>query len=774
MNNVLKGSIKGLLVVLILLFPAALAAQQQSAFTDYETFPELDYRFEHLDADLSIDHDSLSISGTVTYTVSARHRFAGELRLRATGLNILSVSLNDEEMGFLYENDEIIINPADSLENLNRSFEIGISYEAKQTQALLRTAAGTLFTTLAPNRRSEWIPIPEHPRVSFTTRMTVEINETKQLVSNGSYFRTINLEDGRKQVIWRSEVPLPSTDLMLLTGELQYAETLLGLTTIRLYGEARTGNQQFREELMREAINSISQLMRTLRVEYPYEGFTLVLLEDHLWEPRLSVASLGIVAGTISPLKTQIDRIAASQWFGSYLRPETVAGAGAHLLHQAALMEEMESDVPAFRVLGFPEVSRFPYWDHLLAQNFHYWLEGITGMDTFPALMLREQMREQLRTSDQVGSWSDFQRVWYRRFGRIIPEPDFEALRAVPDDAPPAAVQLVFGYSAERGISVTIDPQDRVSADSIRVPLDIYFRGGVLRQETLTVFRTGGEFVLPADSRPVNIIAGDGAPLFQFREMKDLTMWLHQLQNSPSVALRVQAAQNLSRFRDDPDIQLAVRDVLRAENHPEVRAALIRSISSIVRGAAGTQQLFLDMVSTAEGDELLAAVEALRNYPGNEAVVSATGRLVQSPRHSDAAVLAVRIFREVATEQQFTELASSLLGGSGPAAIRAAVVDELFELPDRMVAVDTSFEIVRMTSFPYLMRETALHALARHNRAPELRELVPLLIDDADPRMRLLALRYIGALDDALMNDLLEERFLAERDPRIRVVLEAF
>ena len=723
---------------------------------------------------LSLDSATRSVSGTATYNVAARHTFADTIELHATGLNISSVLINNQEADFEYAENRLRIRVTEYVTDPTRPFELSISYSAERTQALLKTAAGTLFTSMAPNRRSEWIPITEHPRVAFTTRLSLEVDAPLEVVSNGQYFRTRTLDNGRKQVIWRSEVPIPSTDLTFVVGNLQFTETLLGLTSVRVYGEPRTGSQMVREELMREVISSLSQLTRSLRVEYPFEGFSLVMLEDHLWEPRLSVASVGIVAGTISSKKVQIDRIIASQWFGGLLRPETVAGSAAHLLHQAVLVQQLEHEAPKLSTLGFPDVEGFPYWDLLLPQHFGFWMDAYTALEPFPAYLLGNHMRTQLRRVDPVGDWPEFERIWYRETGRTFPEPVFDQLRAAPEEDRRLAVQLNYGFSPERGISVTIDPQGRVTADSIRVPLEIHFRGGVVREDTLTVFRTGGEFVIPAETRPVNIIAGDGAPLFRFMEMKDLNMWLHQLQNSESVALRVQAAENLGRFRDDPDIQLAVRDVLRAENHPEVRTALIRAVSSIVRGAAGTQQMFLEIVSTAEGDELLAAVEALRNYPGNAAVVSAIGRLAQSAQYSEAAVLAVRVFREIATEQQFTELASSLLGGSGPAAIRAAVIDELFELPDRMVAVNTSFDIVSMTTFPYLMRATALHALANHNRAPELRELVPQLIDDADPRMRLLALRYIGALEDAQMNDLLEERYQTERDPRIRMVLQSF
>lgn len=765
------------LLAVVLFTPAQLTAQQaaqQAAFTDYESFPVLDYHFSHLDAVLSLDSDTRSLSGTVNYTVSARHRFAGELMLQAAGLQINSITLNGEDASFIYENDRILLSPADYLSDPTRPFELSISYKAAGTQALLKTAAGTIFTTLSPNRRAEWIPVFEHPRVAFTTRLTFEADEALEVVSNGQFLRSGLLDNGRKRVIWRSEVPIPSTDLVFFAGNLQFSETLLGLTSVRVYGEARTGSPQLREDLMREAISSLSNITRSLRVEYRFEGFTLVLLEDHLWEPRLSAASLGIVAGTVSPAKVQIDRIAVSQWFGALLRPETIAGSGAHLLHQAQLLRQLEPDAPRFSVQGFPVIDGFPYWDHLLPQHAAYWSQAIDEMDAFSAAMLNEHMRLQLRAEDPVGSWQDFQRVWYRASGRTLAEPDFELLREAPEEPELLNVQLIFGFSTERGLSVTVDPQGQVPADSIRIPLEIHFRGGDIRDEVLTVFRTGGEFVLPADTRPLNVMAGDGAPMFRFTEMKDLNMWLHQLRSSGQLERRIQAAQNLPRFREDADIQLAVRDVLRGENEPEVRTALIRAISSIVRGAAGTQQMFLDLMATAEGDELLASVEALRNYPGNEAVISAVGRLAQSSRYSEAAVLAVKVFREIASEQQFTELASSLLGGSGPAAIRAAVVDELFELPDRMVAVDTSFEIAITPTFPYQMRAAAMHALGRHNRAQDLQELVPALIDDADPRVRLLALRYIGALDDAQMNDLLEQRFAIERDPRIRVVLEAF
>ncbi|AXJ00450.1 Peptidase family M1 [Cyclonatronum proteinivorum] len=774
MNPEQKGwTLTSLFLLLLLSVSPALSAAQEPMFQDYETYPVLDYKFTHLEAQLALNPETRSLSGIVTYTLEAKHRFAGVLHIPAAGLQINSILINEREASFSHEQDRIEIDPAAYLSDPQRPFELSISYEAPQSTALIKTAAGTLFTTLSPNRRSEWIPVVEHPRIAFTTRFSLEVTEGTEVVSNGQYFRTQSLDDGAKRVIWRSEVPVPSTDLAFFAGDLSFTETLLGLTNVRVYGEARTGSAQVREDLMREVVNSLSSITRSLRVEYPFEGFSLVMLEDHYWEPRPYAASLGMLAGTISPAKVQIDRVVASQWFGAALRSETVAGSAAVLLHQAHLMQQLEPDTPPFGVQGFPSVDGFDYWNHMLPQHFGFWHDALEQADDFTRFALSDHKQAQLRRGDPVGDWPEFQREWYRATGRTLEEPVFGSQTEEPQDTP-LTVQLVFGYNSERGVSVTVDPQGTVETDSIRVPLELHFRGAEVRRDTLTVFRTGGEFVIPADTRPQNIMAGDGAPAFLFREMKDLNMWLHQLRSSDDISRRVQAAENLPRFREDPDIQLAVRDVLRAEDHPQVRAALIRAISSIVRGAAGTQQLFLDLVATAEGDEQLAAVEALRNYPGNAAVVSAIGRLAQSMQYSEAAVLAVRVFREVATEEQFTELASSLLGGSGPGAIRAAVVQELFELSDRMVAVDTSYEIALSTNFPYLMRATAMSALANHNRAQDLQELIPVLIEDTDPRMRLISLRYIGALEDEIMNDLLEQRFQVERDPRLRAVLMAF
>ncbi len=742
---------------------------------DYESFPVLDYAFEHLDAELELNAEERSISGTVTYTVRARNTMAGALMLMASGIEIDVVLINEEEAEFEMENGYLNITVPDRLIESGREFLLSVRYAAPQTSALLKTAGGTLFTTFAPHRRAEWIPVYEHPRVEMTTRMAFLTPRNHEVVSNGYFESSGERENGGRRTVWKSDIPISSTDLAFFSGRLTFKESILGTKSVRIYAEQGVLSDDRHQQMLRETARKLGEVQRRLRFELPFDGLSVVVLRDHLWEAKPYAASLGHIGLNSTGLDHQLSRIVAAQWFGAWHRSETLSEMESQLLLQAALLHSEGSSIPDIELYDFPDTPEFTAHDGFRSDHFGKWMTALREMPDFQRDVITRNLQQIIRNERRVNSWNDYMKIWYEQTGRPVEKSEPARQVSEAREQTIKRVNLVIEKKEDGKLLIITDLRDELENDSLRVPLLIFGRQGDPQQRTLTFYRTGGEQLIDIEGSPANVTTDISRhPGIEFVEMKDLDMWLHQLRSDPEPKRRAEAARMMPRFRDDPDIQLAMQDFLRREESPEVRTAMIRALSDIVEGASGTQQVFIEMSGNAQGEELIAAMDALWHYEGNPNVISAVGRVAQQSDYVPAAVTALGVFRHIASEEQFNELSRSVLLSSRPPAIRAAAIEELFRMDDLELAVGTSLDIVYATEFPYAMRATALQMLVRYDRNEELREVLPELAGDPDPRIRYMVLSRLDRLPANQMNDLLETIYNQERDPRVRSAFDEF
>ncbi|MFW6347959.1 MAG: HEAT repeat domain-containing protein, partial [Cyclonatronaceae bacterium] len=432
----------------------------------------------------------------------------------------------------------------------------------------------------------------------------------------------------------------------------------------------------------------------------------------------------------------------------------------------------------AITLSDYPEAEGFRYWQRWHPQYRAAWRQTFEELPEFQRQSIRESLQDIARQESGAHRQQDLFERWYAGTGRMFEPVSFRD--ALGEDGPEeetgsetTIVNLNIELNREASeIQLTVDPQQPPERDSLDVPLTIYTRDGQQERE-ITVFRTGGEFSVSYEEPPRNVAVNpdklpDGLSYF---ELKPLDMWLHQLERDPAPEQREAAALMMPRFRDDPDIQLAMQDFLRTEEDAEVRTAMIRSLSDIVDGASGTQQIFLDMARNAEGEELQAAVDALWPYEGNEDVKQQISRIVRRSENIGAVVSAISVYRQIATEEEFNTLASTILVSSRPALIRAAMLEELHRTDNTELAVGTSMDVAEATDFPYALRSRALETLARFEHYEELEEIMPSVIADADPRLRYLALQQLSFIGQEARTAFLEQRREREQDPRVREAL---
>ncbi|MFN2373089.1 MAG: HEAT repeat domain-containing protein, partial [Cyclonatronaceae bacterium] len=248
---------------------------------------------------------------------------------------------------------------------------------------------------------------------------------------------------------------------------------------------------------------------------------------------------------------------------------------------------------------------------------------------------------------------------------------------------------------------------------------------------------------------------------------KPFRFWLHQLRRSEDAAERAAAAEVMAFFTDDPDLQLALNDIIRNEEDPEVRAGLVRAMAALTGGASGTEQMFMNFLREEPLTIKLAALEALSGYSGNEEVQRMTGRTVQTATDPDVAIAALKSLRLISAEADFRDFVRRLMTSDRQPAVKAAALEELFMAVDPQEAVALTDPYLS-GSQPYAVRQTAFNLITA-NAAPEKTEsVIRAFALDRDPRIRHITFKAASVhLNDTAYRELLQTRRPTEPDPRV-------
>ncbi len=757
-----------LLFFIICAVPALLKSQSADELPgDYEQFPRLDYVFNNLQLNLEVNPDARTFAGTATYTITPKTTAAEELILDSRELSVKSVMVAGSEAEFEIEAGKLIIDIPENRRTGSREFEVKIEYETTPEFGVLKTPEGTLFTSTLPFARSHWVPVFDHPRVTFSYVARIMVPEGKTAVSNGFLESESSAENGNKVFNWKSAQKISATDLGIVVGRLSYEEIISGIKPVRVYREDEIISRERKNELTRAASRKLGEVQRQYRMEFPYDGLSLIVLPDHFWETKPYLAGMGYLFTNKGSLENQLNSVVEAQWVGVWQRPEQWSDAAGTVLMQNLIRAERQNEKP--NILDFPETSVYPWFNPL---KYEKWNGMMAEMNASDKRVIRETVQPLLYRGQGVYGWQDFAKIWYEESGRYKSSvPEFTETEEKPE---PVMFDLVFERNSENNrIEVILEPRDEIRNEKLEIPL-IIFQAGDQRTETVEILKTGGSQNLDVGSGVQNITVDydklDGVDFF---EMKDLSFWLHQIRRDPSPERRERAALAMPRFRDDPDIQLALSDYLRQEESTNVRTAMIRALSDIVEGASGTDQVFLTMSRNASGEELVAVVDAFWYYEGNSQVIEVLSRIALSNRNPEAAVTAISVYRHVAGMDRFNELARRILLGSQSPQVKAGLIRELFRSDQMNVAVNTSLDVLE-GNFPYAMRAEAFNMLVTHDRKRELRSVMTKLSTDNDPRIRYLVLQHADVLEPNQMNDLLEKRYFSEFDQRVRVIFEDF
>lgn len=741
---------------------------------DYQKYPKLDISLQHLNADLHVDEVG-SIEGDVLYRATVNADDPDSLVFDASRMDILSVSVNDAEREFSAANDQLVI-------YLNEVFaeeavlNIRIQYEANPKYGVLRDVNRTTWTSQLPKTTRHWIPVIDHPRVQFTTEILVTHPSGQTLVANGRQVRSEVMSVDEERTTYESDTPIPATALGWALGEFsEHSSTTLNRNRrngnqspiqIRVYSESNLTSDTNFAEL---ASNTLESVRDKIGAPYPYQDLKIVVLDNDFWETKSYAAGLVFVYRDHGDFQQQIQRGILSQWIGTQIREEQWSDAGAiHSAHAiiANQMFEfdpvMESAEQPYNVFSLHSYSK---WANFFEEN---------QLPRFKS-SVQSSINNILNNGRSILGWNELAQIIYNESG----QPFFEGFEPEELDI---AEESSIEYTAElewdevdNTVQVNFEAVGQMVDELVTVNVEeITFQGTNEHEVTFTGQSESSVISVSSGIENLKLNIANREDI-QLNVEKPFMFWIYQLRNDTDPEQRAEAARGLANFTDNPDLQLALDDILQVESNPEVYAEIVRSLSVLTAGASGMGERFLGYASSQQHLEVrIAAVEALGSFPNNEQVVSRLQSIALQPQSPELQRTAIQSLADVTDAERFNTIAGNLVS-------REPVLDQVPTLLQLLAEKGETESAVDMAStfiaeqFPYDVRKAALDIMLEYDRSSaNWEERLPDLFADIHPGIRFSAAQALEFVSAGSRAELAEEFLMEEYDERVRRVLAEY
>ena len=758
---------KNILLILFVFSSFSLSAQNW----DYEKYPALQVDLTHMDAGIRITQEGF-IEGDIRYRGTMRQSRTDSIKLHAIGMNIISVAVNGQNKDYRADDDRIVIMLNQSLLR-NQTVNIHIRYDTEPGFGVHKNSNGTAWTSLLPKSTRHWLPVIDHPRVAFTFEIAFTHPSGNRMVASGRRGSSELISVDEEVTVFSSNRPVPASALSWALGSFRNVNSTTEQDAsfpafqrrsdpqIYLYSESESHNNQ---ELLRNAGDSFQRVQRELGAEFPFRDLHIVILEEEFWETKNYGAGVIFVTENGEDINFQIQKGILAQWIGTHIREEQWSDASAILLLQALY---------ANRLFNFeiqPDSDTEPY--HMFSNNKliawqNFLLSESSGLFTDDAVLTASDI---LSRSGQTLSWYDFAKLIYDKTGQPYFsgfEPSVPTIRSTTDSYDYAA-RIVWeegSGTAEIYFEALGSPVDELV--TVRVT-EVTFTGARTHEVTfsgqsdgMVINVTGGieNLVLHIDSRDDIMLHVEKPYLF----------WVHQLRNDDNPVRRADAARGLSHYTDNPDLQLALNDLLQSETDSDVISEIVRSISRLTAGAAGTDERFIQLTSAQQPASVqLAATEALSSFRNNERVISRLRTIVIQTSNREIRREAIYSLSEVADATRFQGFVTDFVTRENILGEVPLLLQLLAESGNAEAAVDIASTFIS-EEFPFDIRYKALDVILEFDQSPaNWNNRLPDLLKDRHPRIRFKAAQALGRLNLQQRRQIVDSRIDDEYDERVR------
>jgi len=731
---------------------------------DYPVHPYHPFDIEHAELTLDLESDQHLVNGTVTYLIRSKIDSLTKIQLHDSELSIDEILVNKSEVDYEVQNDSLIIQLTDTI-NAEEKFEISISWQSISNFGLHRSSDGAFWSSLNPLAHRHWLPGFDHPREAFSFVANIEIPNEMEVLFNGDLKGVQAKSDARKIVTWNSDSEMPMTGLGFVMGDFLISEMTAGFTKIRLFHHSK--DRQKAADLIVEAARLKKEIEDVLSFEYPWESLNIVILPDNYWMERTHGTGTVYLFERLGNLENQLARNMYAQWFGEYQRKEqylNLENEGENGLLPTALHFQV-MDSAAF-IQNPDSLLRIEYWNKWQAS---YRLKSKSFKST-----IEESLEGFMRSFSGIVHFNDYAEIWYQETGVpnfktrpiVLSKGNSESIESsiynVDLSLNEADSELSLYFKLEEGdgdeiYSITLNEHqfDAVSSQ------EIIFTGST---DTVTIS-------IPITTEFITFQTID-FPIGQLKIGKTPLFYLLNQLRSEKPTDRITAAKLLVNHAENPDLQLALADILAFEENEEVIAAIFTALSALTNGATGTEEQFISGLSNSWQAIQLASIQALTNYPDNDyAKSSLRSKVMRS--EGEVFELALRSYNKVAIGDEMLSLINSIVRRDtvGLKTLKTLQVADSLYQNEEAIEITNSFI---SDDFPYSIREKALEHLNSYDiDADRWNQRLNNLISDRDPRIRFWAVEHAPRFKSAPESLIfLKSAEINEFDPRVLLMIQ--
>lgn len=764
----IKHAAIGLVWVLILFITGNANVQAQTF--DHETYPKLDFDFKHLELDLGFQPQNLRMDGAAKYTVEANIDDADTVIVYASHLDISDVQVNGDEANYQLSNDSLLV-PLQEEVVAGDTYELTIRYSGDPRFGLLVNAHENAWASLLPKAQRHWIPIVDNPHNELSTTLNISVPAEYQVWASGS--KTGEEAASEEIVTYHFESEeIPASAITFAAGEFESDSRTAGNTLLNLAVEEALSDTVETAPLLETAGDYLETVEDSLEMEYPFSDLNIIVLSDHTWEPKSWGASTVYLYLNRGDLEAQLLRGVVGQWFGVFQREAQWSQADAMNVHQTLLAQQI-GDSTRLQNEDSPEYVFNTTYDGFEVQRWNEWQRYVDEWEgASVAHKVAELKADLLDKLPPVVSWNTYADYWYQNSGQPVFEiPVFETETEEESTEEPAdSVAYKVDYSldeAEGELVLTFTAKEGMFEELTTLPaLETYPNS----TDTSEVTFTGNDdtVMLRVDPTISTLLLDTSAyPELHLDEIKPSSFLLFELREGETLEQRREAAGALGHHSDNPDLQLAIKDFLQQDLEPEIQAALLSSLSNITQGATGTEETFFNALQDENQVVRDSALTALQHYESNETVQRQVRSVAMAAEDTETFVKAVRVLTAISNSSVLDSFVEELIDRNVDEERAIITIREMANTGETGEAVSKA-ELFTDNDYPYIVRESALELLIQHDEDAESWLLrAESLLDEADPRIRMLVLKALERHSNDATAEFLQEYRQDEYDARV-------
>lgn len=733
---------------------------------DYENHPFHPYDISHAELRLDIDPANKLLSGQVTYTINAKAIDLSVLSMHAAELSITELSVDGEASDFEIRGDTLDI-LFEEMISAGEEFELTIQWQSQSEYGLHNDHLGNMWSSMNPLAHRHWFPVFDHPREQFTVDAYLSIPLQMEVMFNGNLEETLAITENKKRVHYTTKNEINATGIGFVVGDFLISEMTAGFTKVRLFHPAGEEHQALANSIIVEAARLKKEIEDELSFEYPHESLNMVLLPDNMWMERTHGTGNVYLFDRLGEPSHQLSRNVSKQWFGEYqfdeqylhLKNEGVNGLLPTALHFSI------NDEPA-RIQNPDSLWTIQHWNR--------WQAAFPDEPEAFKNTLLESLTDLMRQYSGLTTFEAYAEYWYSKTGIswFKPSPSLVDVSETDEVWPAYELEILYDefdseltllFELEQGVGENLYATEMVIHEFDNVSeQELTFTG---ESDTLkiaipetTEFITFNETEFPLDNLTIR-----KAPLY---------FLLNQLR-SERPENRIEAAKQLKLHRDNPDLQLALTDILNFEESPEVIAALYEALGALTNGATGTEEQFIRGMNNDSEAIQLASIQALVNYSGNEYVRSSLrSKLMRAEGEIFRA--SVQVYQQLANTEELISTMNTLQRRDTVGVRTLYLISEADSLHNTEEARSIADEYSG-SDYPFEIRKSALNYLENYDTdASSWQDRLATLASDADPRIRFWAAehapRFLSSVEAV---EFLESAMLNEMDPRVKAMIFA-